>query len=202
MLIALAQLAGGFVLLVWAAVRLVAGAAATARNLGVSPLIIGLSVIAIGTSAPELVTTLTATLEGAPDLALGNVVGSNLANMLLILGVAGLIGGLKLGLIPASSIPIEVPPALRPDDVAPASTPAPAPAPANDTAEAPAPDGTGAPGVQPAPTAAPVAAPTPAPTAAPAPVPEAAPAPAPAPVVAPAQAPEPATANPDGEASP
>ena len=125
-----------------------------------------------------------------------------IVGVLLILGVAGLIGGLKLGLIPASSIPIEVPPALLPDDVAPASTPAPAPAPANDTAEAPAPDGTGAPGVQPAPTAAPVAAPTPAPTAAPAPVPEAAPAPAPAPLVAPAQAPEPATANPDGEASP
>ena len=69
---------------------MVRGAVGLARRMGMSPLIIGLSVIAIGTSAPELVTTLTATLEGAPDLALGNVVGSNLANMLLILGVAAL----------------------------------------------------------------------------------------------------------------
>ena len=70
---------------------MVRGAVGLARRIGMSPLIIGLSVIAIGTSAPELVTTLTATLEGAPDLALGNVVGSNLANMLLILGVAALL---------------------------------------------------------------------------------------------------------------
>lgn len=70
---------------------MVRGAVGVARRVGLSPLIIGLTVVAIGTSAPELVTTLTATLEGAPDLALGNVIGSNLANMLLILGVAALI---------------------------------------------------------------------------------------------------------------
>lgn len=70
---------------------MVRGAIGLARRMGISPLIIGLSVIAMGTSAPEFVTTLTATLEEAPDLALGNVVGSNLANMLLILGVAGLL---------------------------------------------------------------------------------------------------------------
>jgi cation:H+ antiporter len=70
---------------------MVRGAVGLARRMGMSPLIIGLTVIATGTSAPELVTTLTATLEGAPDLALGNVVGSNLANMLLILGVAALL---------------------------------------------------------------------------------------------------------------
>lgn len=70
---------------------MVRGAVGLARRMGMSPLIIGLSVIAVGTSAPELVTTLTATLKGAPDLALGNVVGSNMANMLLILGVAALL---------------------------------------------------------------------------------------------------------------
>lgn len=69
---------------------MVRGAVGLARRIGLSPLVIGLSVVAIGTSAPELVTTLTATLDGAPDLALGNVIGSNLANMLLILGVAAM----------------------------------------------------------------------------------------------------------------
>ncbi|MEK9831752.1 MAG: calcium/sodium antiporter [Rhodospirillaceae bacterium] len=83
--------AAGLALLLFSADFMVRGAVGLARRIGMSPLIIGLSVIAIGTSAPELVTTLTATLEGAPDLALGNVVGSNLANMLLILGVAALL---------------------------------------------------------------------------------------------------------------
>ncbi|MBT3930799.1 MAG: sodium:calcium antiporter, partial [Rhodospirillaceae bacterium] len=77
----------GLALLLFSADFMVRGAVGLARRMGMSPLIIGLSVIAIGTSAPELVTTITATLEDAPDLALGNVVGSNLANMLLILGV-------------------------------------------------------------------------------------------------------------------
>jgi len=80
----------GLALLLFSADYMVRGAVGVARRIGLSPLIIGLSVVAIGTSAPELVTTLTATLEGAPDLALGNVIGSNLANMLLILGVAAL----------------------------------------------------------------------------------------------------------------
>lgn len=80
----------GLVLLLFSADFMVRGAVGIARRLGLSPLIIGLTVVAIGTSAPELVTTLTATLDGAPDLALGNVIGSNLANMLLILGVAAL----------------------------------------------------------------------------------------------------------------
>ena len=80
----------GLVLLLFSADFMVRGAVGIARRMGLSPLVIGLSVVAIGTSAPELVTTLTATLDGAPDLALGNVIGSNLANMLLILGVAAL----------------------------------------------------------------------------------------------------------------
>ncbi|MEL0143432.1 MAG: sodium:calcium antiporter, partial [Alphaproteobacteria bacterium] len=77
-------------LLLFSADFMVRGAVGVARRIGLSPLVIGLSVVAIGTSAPELVTTLTATLDGASDLALGNVIGSNLANMLLILGVAAL----------------------------------------------------------------------------------------------------------------
>ena len=66
MLISIAQLAGGFILLVWGADRLVAGASALARNLGVSPLIIGLTIIAFGTSAPELVVSGVAAFRGNP----------------------------------------------------------------------------------------------------------------------------------------
>ena len=80
----------GLALLLFSADFMVRGAVGVARRIGLSPLVIGLTIVAIGTSAPELVTTLTATLEGAPDLALGNVIGSNLANMLLILGVAAM----------------------------------------------------------------------------------------------------------------
>lgn len=81
----------GFVLLVVGADYLVRGAVAIARTIGVSPLIIGLTVVAFGTSLPELVVSLRASLGGAPGLALGNIVGSNVANILLILGVAALI---------------------------------------------------------------------------------------------------------------
>lgn len=70
---------------------LVRGAVALARLSGVSPLIIGLSIVAVGTSAPEFVTALAASLSGADDMAVGNVVGSNIANMLLILGIAAMI---------------------------------------------------------------------------------------------------------------
>ena len=75
MLISIAQLAGGFILLVWGADRLVAGASALARNLGVSPLIIGLTIIAFGTSAPELVVSGVAAFRGNPSLAVGNAIG-------------------------------------------------------------------------------------------------------------------------------
>lgn len=70
---------------------LVRGAVALADRLGVSHLVIGLTVVAAGTSAPELMVGLIAALEGSPGIAVGNVVGSNIANILLILGVAGLI---------------------------------------------------------------------------------------------------------------
>ncbi len=81
----------GFALLLVAADFMVRGGVALARKLGVSPLIIGMTIIAIGTSAPELVVGLEAGLNGVPGLAMGNVIGSNIANVLLILGGAGLI---------------------------------------------------------------------------------------------------------------
>lgn len=70
---------------------LVRGAVGAARRLGVSPLVIGLTLVGFGTSAPELVTSVSAALAGAPGIALGNVVGSNIANILLILGLAAMI---------------------------------------------------------------------------------------------------------------
>jgi len=91
MLIALIQIIGGFILLVWAADRLVAGAAASASNLGISPLIIGLTVVGIGTSAPEMVVSAIAALQGNPGLAVGNAIGSNITNIGLVLGITALI---------------------------------------------------------------------------------------------------------------
>jgi cation:H+ antiporter len=96
MLTAIIQLVAGFLLLVWGADRLVAGASATARNLGVSPLVIGLTIIGFGTSAPELVVSAVATLKGNSGLAIGNAIGSNIANMGLVLGVTALIYPLRM----------------------------------------------------------------------------------------------------------
>ena len=73
---------------------LVRGASALARRLGLSPLTVGLTVVAFGTSSPELAATLAANLAGSPQLAVGNVVGSNIANLGLILGVSALIAPL------------------------------------------------------------------------------------------------------------
>lgn len=70
---------------------LVRGARALATRLGISPLVIGLTVMAFGTSAPELAATLAAALRGVPDLGVGNVLGSNVANIGLILGLAALV---------------------------------------------------------------------------------------------------------------
>jgi cation:H+ antiporter len=96
MLIHFVQLVGGFLLLVWAADRLVAGASATARNLGVSPLIIGLVIVGFGTSAPELVVSAVATTRGNAGLGMGNAIGSNIANMGLILGLTAMVYPLQL----------------------------------------------------------------------------------------------------------
>jgi len=88
------QLAFGMVVLFAAAEVLIRGAVSLAKTFRVPPLVIGMTVIAVGTSAPELVVSVNAALSGAPSLALGNVVGSNIANVLLILGVSGLIASI------------------------------------------------------------------------------------------------------------
>ncbi|RMH64590.1 MAG: sodium:calcium antiporter, partial [Bacteroidetes bacterium] len=84
-------LLGGFALLYVGAEALVRGGAALALRLGLSPLVVGLTVVAFGTSSPELVVSLKAALDGTSGLALGNVVGSNVANIALILGTSALI---------------------------------------------------------------------------------------------------------------
>ncbi|SFI91316.1 calcium/sodium antiporter [Jannaschia pohangensis] len=86
-----AFVAAGLLLLLMGGGWLVSGAVAVAARLGLSPLVIGVTLVGMGTSAPELLTSLRAAHVGAPDLALGNVVGSNIANILLILGVAAVI---------------------------------------------------------------------------------------------------------------
>ncbi len=81
----------GFALLVWGADRFVVGAGATARNLGVAPILIGLTIVAFATSAPEILVSVVASMQGTPGLAVGNAVGSNIANVGLVLGAAALL---------------------------------------------------------------------------------------------------------------
>lgn len=89
-----ALLLGGLVGLVGGAELLVRGASRLALSFGLSPLLVGLTVVAWGTSAPELAVSVGAALQGSPSVALGNVVGSNIANLLVILGVSALAGPL------------------------------------------------------------------------------------------------------------
>ncbi|NOY62216.1 MAG: calcium/sodium antiporter [Gammaproteobacteria bacterium] len=91
MLESIIAILGGFVVLVWGADRCVLGASATARNLGVSPLVIGLTIVGIGTSAPELLVSGIASWQGNPGLAIGNALGSNIANVALVIGVTALV---------------------------------------------------------------------------------------------------------------
>jgi cation:H+ antiporter len=83
----------GVVTLVLGAEGLVRGAARLAARTGLSPVVIGLTVVAFGTSAPELAVSVGAAINREADLAIGNVVGSNIANVLLVLGLAALVGG-------------------------------------------------------------------------------------------------------------
>ncbi len=96
MLSQLALIAGGLVLLLWGAERFVAGASASARLFGMSPLLIGLTIVAFGTSAPEILVSAAAALDGSPGLAVGNAVGSNIANIGLVLGVAALLAPMQV----------------------------------------------------------------------------------------------------------
>ncbi|NND64779.1 MAG: calcium/sodium antiporter [Gammaproteobacteria bacterium] len=91
MLVPLLLIVIGLVLVVWGADRFVVGAAATAHHLGVSPLLIGLTIVGFGTSAPEILVAVNAALDGNPGLALGNALGSNIANIGLIIGAATLL---------------------------------------------------------------------------------------------------------------
>lgn len=82
---------GGLVGLLIGGELVVRGAVATATRLGISPLIIGLTIVAFGTSAPEIVTSVQAAIAGAPALAIGNIVGSNIANVFLVLGLCAVV---------------------------------------------------------------------------------------------------------------
>ena len=86
----------GFVALVWGADRFVSGAAAVARNFGVPPLVIGLTVVGFGTSAPEMLVSTVAALADSGGLAIGNALGSNITNIGLVLGVTALIAPLEV----------------------------------------------------------------------------------------------------------
>jgi cation:H+ antiporter len=94
-LVAALKLAGGLALLVAGSQLLVQGATAAALALGVSTTVIGLTIVAAGTSMPELVTSLVAAYRGKADLAIGNVIGSNLLNQLVILGVCATVSGTR-----------------------------------------------------------------------------------------------------------
>lgn len=82
---------GGFILLVWSAERFVMGASALARNLGVSPLVIGMTIMGFGTSAPEMLVAGMAAANGNPAIGIGNALGSNIANIGLVIGATALI---------------------------------------------------------------------------------------------------------------
>jgi cation:H+ antiporter len=96
LLMNLLSIAGGLIGLYFGGEWLVKGASRTALSFALSPLIIGLTVVSIGTSAPELLVSVQAALNGSAGIALGNVIGSNIANIGLILGVTGLIKSIRV----------------------------------------------------------------------------------------------------------
>lgn len=106
MLLAAAMILFGFVILIWSADLFVSGAASIAKTLGMSPIIIGLTIVSIGTSAPEMLVAVTASMSGAGDLAIGNAIGSNIANIALVLGVTILVAPL---MVEERCMKIEVP---------------------------------------------------------------------------------------------
>jgi cation:H+ antiporter len=86
----------GLGLMLLGAEGLVRGASALALRIGISPLVVGLTVVAFGTSSPELVVSIGSAMEGNSDIAIGNVIGSNIGNIALILGIAALIKPIKV----------------------------------------------------------------------------------------------------------
>lgn len=96
MLVAILTIIAGFIILTWSADQFVNGAAATARNFNISPMLIGLTVVSIGTSAPEILVSITAATQDHASLAIGNAIGSNIANIGLVLGTTALIAPLPV----------------------------------------------------------------------------------------------------------
>lgn len=94
------------IILVWSADKFVFGASALARNLGISPMIIGLTIVAMGSSAPEMMIAATASLQGNADTAVGNAIGSNITNIALVLGLTALFHPLSVS---SSTIKREIP---------------------------------------------------------------------------------------------
>nr|WP_198266361.1 calcium/sodium antiporter [sulfur-oxidizing endosymbiont of Gigantopelta aegis] len=91
MLLSSLAILSGFLLLIWSADRFVMGASGIALNFGVSPLIIGLTIVGFGTSAPEMIVSGVAAYQGTPNLAVGNALGSNITNIALVLGITALV---------------------------------------------------------------------------------------------------------------
>jgi cation:H+ antiporter len=87
MLFPIISLVIGLIVLVYSADKFIYGAAGSAKNFGMSPLLIGLTIVAFGTSAPEILVAIVATVDGSGTLAIGNALGSNIANIALVLGV-------------------------------------------------------------------------------------------------------------------
>lgn len=100
--LSVAQVIGGLVMLVVGANWLVDGAVSLARMMGLSELVIGLTIVAIGTSLPELATSVMASLKGQRDIAIGNIVGSNIFNILAVLGISSLISPTGVGVAEAA----------------------------------------------------------------------------------------------------
>jgi len=96
MLLPIVSLVIGLIVLVWSADKFILGAAGSAKNFGMSPLLIGLTIVAFGTSAPEILVAVVATMDGSGTLAIGNALGSNIANIALVLGVTALIAPLPV----------------------------------------------------------------------------------------------------------
>lgn len=96
MLFPILSILAGLIILVWSADRFVMGAAATAKNSGMSPMLIGLTIVSFGTSAPEILVSLMASINGSGGLAVGNALGSNIANIALVLGITAIIAPLPV----------------------------------------------------------------------------------------------------------
>ncbi|MEH6445527.1 MAG: calcium/sodium antiporter [Oceanospirillaceae bacterium] len=96
MLYPIISLVIGLIVLVWSADKFILGAAGSAKNFGMSPLLIGLTIVAFGTSAPEILVAIVATIDDSGTLAIGNALGSNIANIALVLGVTALIAPLPV----------------------------------------------------------------------------------------------------------